>query len=109
MNSHRQRLVSNGRVHPQHVRNDDHKIVQIASFLLRLDDDRTYHSDSAIIERDGKQYIIVALANDPNGSKWLEKIIVEADRIIFANDTVELVAHAGSGESSPHEAEPLRH
>ena len=70
---------------------------------------RTYHSDSAIIERDGKQYIIVALANDPNGSKWLEKIIVEADRIIFANDTVELVAHAGSGESSPHEAEPLRH
>ncbi len=69
----------------------------------------TYHSDSAIIERDGKQYIIVALANDPNGSKWLEEIIVEMDKIIFANDTVERVAHAGSGESSPHETEPRSH
>ncbi len=47
---------------------------------------RTYHSDSAIIERDGKQYIIVALANDPNGSEWLEKIAVEMDKIILAND-----------------------
>lgn len=70
---------------------------------------RTYHSDSAIIERDGKQYIIVALANDPNGSKWLEKIIVEIDKIIFANDTVDRVAHAGWGESSPHETEALLH
>ncbi len=70
---------------------------------------RTYHSDSAIIERDGKQYIIVALANDPNGSKWLEKIIVEMDNIIFANDAVDRVAHVGWGESSPHETEALLH
>lgn len=68
---------------------------------------RTYHSDSAIIERDGKQYIIVALANDPNGSKWLENIIVEVDNIIFAHDPVAHVAHADSGEATPLDAQPL--
>ena len=53
----------------------------------------TYHSDSALVERDGKQYIIVALANDPNGSRWLEEIIVEMDKIIFADDKVDRVSH----------------
>lgn len=45
---------------------------------------RTYHSDSAIVERDGKQYIVVALANDPNGGQWMEQIVMAMDRIIFA-------------------------
>ena len=55
---------------------------------------QTYHSDSAIIERDGKRYIVVALANDPNGSKWLEKIVVAMDKIIFSNKPVEHLALA---------------
>lgn len=44
---------------------------------------RTYHSDSAIVTRDGRQYIVVALANDPNGAKWMEQIALLADRIVF--------------------------
>ncbi len=69
---------------------------------------RTYHSDSAIIERDGKQYIIVALADDPNGSKWLEKIAVEMDKIMLANDAPERVAHGGA-VVLPAPTEPLLH
>ena len=49
---------------------------------------RSYHSDSAIIERDGRQYIVVALANDPAGSQWLEKIVVEMDKIVFSPATI---------------------
>lgn len=44
---------------------------------------RTYHSDSAIIDHDGKRYILVALANDPNAGRWLEKIALAVDRILF--------------------------
>lgn len=44
---------------------------------------RTYHSDSAIVTRDGRQYIVVALANDPNGAKWMEQIALMADKIVF--------------------------
>lgn len=55
---------------------------------------QTYHSDSAIIERDEKRYIVVALANDPNGSKWLEKIVVAMDEIIFSREPAERVALA---------------
>lgn len=43
---------------------------------------RDYHSDSAIVEHDGKRYVIVALANNPQGSKWLEKLVLGVDRII---------------------------
>ena len=44
---------------------------------------RTYHSDSAIVTRGDREYIVVALANDPNGTKWLEQIALMADQIIF--------------------------
>ena len=53
---------------------------------------QTYHSDSAIIERDGKRYIVVALANDPNGGKWLERIVVAMDEIVFSGSPVESIA-----------------
>lgn len=69
---------------------------------------RTYHSDSAIIERDGIQYIVVALANDPNGSKWLEKIVVEMDKIILAKDAPGRVAH-GAATVLSVAAAPLLH
>ena len=58
---------------------------------------RSYHSDSAIIERDGKKYIVVALANDPNGGKWLEKIVVEMDKIILGSDAAGRVALSAIG------------
>ena len=44
---------------------------------------RTFHSDSALVEREGHAYIAVALSNDPQGSEWLSRIIVEFDRIII--------------------------
>lgn len=44
---------------------------------------RTYHSDGAVVERDGRKYIAVALANSQQGSAWLSNLIVEMDDIIF--------------------------
>jgi beta-lactamase class A len=63
---------------------------------------RTYHADSAIVERDGRRYIAVAMANHPSGGKWLSQLIVAMDDLVFSpenvahdhmenhNDTVEL-------------------
>jgi beta-lactamase class A len=36
---------------------------------------RQWHADSAIVEADGHKYIIVALAEDPNGGTWLSRLI----------------------------------
>jgi beta-lactamase class A len=44
---------------------------------------RTFHSDSALVERGGRAYIAVALSDDPEGSEWLSRIIVEFDRIVM--------------------------
>lgn len=44
---------------------------------------RQYHSDSAIVERDGRRYIAVALADNPEGGEWLSRLIVALDDLIF--------------------------
>ena len=41
-----------------------------------------YHSDSAIVEHDGRRYIAVALAKSTHGERWLQKLIVALDDII---------------------------
>ena len=43
---------------------------------------RTFHSDSAIIERDERLYIAVALSNNANGAAWMQKLIVVMDQVI---------------------------
>ncbi len=43
----------------------------------------TFHSDSVLVERRGRSYIAVALSNDKQGFRWLERIIVALDGIIF--------------------------
>ena len=43
----------------------------------------TFHSDSVLVERNGRSYIAVALSNDSDGTRWLERIIVALDGIIF--------------------------
>jgi beta-lactamase class A len=43
----------------------------------------TFHSDSVLVERRGRSYIAVALSNDSQGKRWLERIIVALDGIIF--------------------------
>jgi beta-lactamase class A len=47
---------------------------------------RQYHSDSAIVERDGRRYIAVALAESPQGGEWLSRLIVALD---------DLISHSG--------------
>jgi len=44
---------------------------------------RTWHADSAIVERDGRRYIAVALANDKKGGRWLEQLIVAMDDLVM--------------------------
>lgn len=53
---------------------------------------RTYHSDSAIVERNGRRYIAVALANDAHGGEWMRKLIVAMDDIIFTESYAALGA-----------------
>jgi beta-lactamase class A len=36
---------------------------------------RQWHADSAIVEAEGHKYIIVALAESPNGGEWLSRLI----------------------------------
>lgn len=36
---------------------------------------RQWHADSAIVEAEGRKYIIVALAEDPDGGAWLSRLI----------------------------------
>lgn len=49
---------------------------------------RSYHADSAIIERDGRKYIAVALANNPKAGRWLSQLIVGLDDIIFDPENI---------------------
>ena len=44
---------------------------------------RNYHADSAIVERDGRRYIAVALAQSTKGSKWLTRLVVAMDDLVF--------------------------
>ncbi len=44
---------------------------------------KQYHADSAIVEHNGQRYIAVALAQDPQGGKWLSKLIVAMDELIL--------------------------
>lgn len=43
---------------------------------------RNWHSDAALVEREGKRYIAVALMEDRKGGEVLERLIVELDDII---------------------------
>lgn len=46
---------------------------------------RTFHADSAIVERDGRRYIAVGLADDPHGGDWMRELIVAMDAIVFSS------------------------
>ena len=47
-----------------------------------------YHADSALVERDGRKYIAVALANNPLAGGWLPRLIVGLDDIIFDPENI---------------------
>ncbi len=44
---------------------------------------KQFHADSAIVERNGRRYIAVALANSAEGGAWLSDLIVALDDLIF--------------------------
>jgi len=44
---------------------------------------RDWHADSAIVERNGRTYIAVALAQSPSGGEWLSRLIVALDDLVF--------------------------
>lgn len=74
------------------------KSVQPASEIFRKSGSwRQFHADSAIVERDGRRYIAVALAEDPKGGQWLSKLIVEMDKLIFS----EQLAASSTGYPVP--------
>ncbi len=43
---------------------------------------RNWHADSAIVEAGGSKYIVVALAEDPEGSAWLTRLIKVVHKLI---------------------------
>jgi beta-lactamase class A len=42
-----------------------------------------WHSDSAIIERNGRRYIAVGLCENPQGGSWLERILHVVDALVM--------------------------
>lgn len=46
----------------------------------------SYHADAALVERDGKKYIAVALMQDPRGGEVFPKLIVKMDDLICGGD-----------------------
>jgi beta-lactamase class A len=48
---------------------------------------RTYHADSALVRTDGLAYIMIALANNENGSKWLEKLAAPLHELAVFHNT----------------------
>lgn len=44
---------------------------------------RTYHADSALVQRDGRGYIVVALSHDPKGADWLSMLVQLLDEVIY--------------------------
>lgn len=53
---------------------------------------RDFHADSAIVERDGRRYIAVALAHSSHGSTWLSKLIVAMDDLVFDTSSTQMAA-----------------
>jgi len=56
---------------------------------------RSWHADSAIVERDGHRYIAVALAHDPRGGDWLRRLIVALDELIDQRPPTQLAGLGG--------------
>jgi beta-lactamase class A len=46
---------------------------------------KTWHADSAMVEYGNYRYIVVALAESPQGGKWLERLIVPLHDLVVKN------------------------
>jgi len=59
-----------------------HSVCPDAKLFRKSGSWSTFHSDSALISNGEKNYIAVALLNDPNGQGILENLIVDLDQIV---------------------------
>lgn len=46
---------------------------------------KKWHADSALVERNGRKYIAVALAEHPDGGKWMPRLILALDDLIMGS------------------------
>ncbi len=58
---------------------------------------KNFHSDSAIIERDGRRYIAVALSDDARGGEWLKSLIGGLDEAVFKTAGQQVAAISSQG------------
>ncbi len=58
-----------------------------------------FHSDSAIVEHEGRRYIAVALSESPQGGRWLSELIMAMDELIRHTPPVPSITT--STESTP--------
>ncbi len=58
---------------------------------------KNFHSDSAIVERDGRRYIAVALSDDARGGEWLKALIGGLDEAVFETAGQQMAAIATQG------------
>jgi beta-lactamase class A len=54
---------------------------------------KTHHSDSVLVERGRRAYIAVAMADSPDGDRWLGQIIVSLDEIVFGRSWLHRVTN----------------
>jgi beta-lactamase class A len=64
---------------------------------------KRWHADSALVEHNGHKYIAVALAENPAGGRWMERLILELDDLILASGAPA----ASSGESASRVSDDL--
>ncbi len=57
----------------------------------------TAHADSAIVERDGRRYIAVALADDRHGGDWMRELIVAMDDIVSSRHSPGMLQATAAG------------
>lgn len=64
-----------------------------AKIYRKLGSWRHWHADSAIIESAGHKFIVVALADNPKGGQWLQKLITPLHDLIVP-DMVAVNQHS---------------
>ena len=65
-----------------------------------------WHADSAIVERGGRRYIVVALCEDDDGGRWLERIFHVADALVMDAPIPQMARAAASAKEAPPSPRP---
>jgi beta-lactamase class A len=47
-----------------------------------------YHSDSALVQRNGHSYIVVVLSHSADGAKWIERIVTKLDGLVVGSGSL---------------------